>query len=607
MNSRHFVYLLLAAALVCAISVLLVMSSINTTRLQLQQAKPGAFNYIMQSDRSFDRLSQSLIAFGGQTDEAAKAALWKEARSRFDIVWSTFTVFDIRDPVTKKPLPSSVTLAADVRVFLDDHDKIFSTKTPPSTELTEAAIESIRILSSKLYKMGLELFNRTNSFRDGLSERMDGLYRYFWMFGLLLIVTGAMLIIQLFRLINHSTLLFNEARDSEKRLATVVEELRSGKKEQKAKDSFLAAASHDLRQPLHALGLFVNALENKVRIPDGLIILDKIKQSTAALNSLFNSLLDISRLDAGVVEVSRQHFYVDSLLQSLTEEFGEVAAERNLAFSVEHDSQIACTDYVLLGRILRNLIDNAVVHTREGKVSVSCVQNNEGLVITVSDTGPGIPVEEHDSIFSEYYQLNNPERDRSKGLGLGLSIVHRLSDLLNIKVSLKSKPNEGTSFELIVPAGRAALVIDDTAAIEAVKDQIDFQGLLVLVIDDEKDVREGMELILEQVNCAVVSVESAEAAQHLIVENDLEPALIIADYRLREGKTGDEAIALVREELNSDIPALIVTGDTSPERVREAAGSGMKLLHKPVSPAELIAVVESHLPQATASSSKMAS
>nr|MBX2885567.1 hybrid sensor histidine kinase/response regulator [Granulosicoccus sp.] len=557
-----------------------------------------------QSDRAFDRLSQSMIAFEGASDAEKKSVVWMEARRRFDIVWSTFKVFDIRDPVTKGQLPASQSLADAVQLFLTDYDKVFSSSAPPPVEVTQAALSDVTELTSQLYKMGLELFTRTNSFRDNLSQRMDRLYRYFWILGLLLIVTGTMLIIQLFRLINQSTTLFNEARVSENRLAAVIEELRSGRQEQKAKDSFLAAASHDLRQPLHALGLFVNALENKVRLPDGPIILDKIKQSTAALNSLFNSLLDISRLDAGVVEVSPQHFYVDKLFQSLTEEFGELAAERHLSFSVEHDSQIACTDYVLFGRILRNLIDNAVVHTREGEVSVTCKQKADVLIITVSDTGPGIPVEEHDSIFSEYYQLNNPERDRSKGLGLGLSIVHRLSDLLNIRVSLRSKPNEGTAFELHVPSGRAEFVESDATLPENVPIQVDFKGILVLVIDDEKDVRDGMELMLGQVNCSVISVESGEAAQQVIVEKELEPALIIADYRLREGKTGDEAIALVREELNADIPALIITGDTSPERVREASSSGMKLLHKPVSPAELIAVVESHLPEASNTSQK---
>lgn len=604
MNSRRIAYILLVAALVCAISTLLVMSNINTTRLQLQQAKPGAFNYILQSDRAFDRLSQSLHSFGATTTEKDKAHYWEELQRRFDILWSTFKVFDIRDTVNKVRLPSSEKLADDVQRFLAEHDTVFSAKSPPAVEITEAVLLDVRELSSQLHKMGLEVFARTNSFRDGLSTRIDTLYRYFWMFGMLLIVTGTMLVIQLFRLISHSTQLFNEARDSEARLETVVEELRSGKKEQKAKDSFLAAASHDLRQPLHALGLFVSALENKVKFPDGPIILDKIKQSTSALNSLFNSLLDISRLDAGVVEAEPQHFYIDKLFQSLTEEFGEVATERNLAFSVQHESQVACTDYVLFGRILRNLVDNAVVHTREGKVSVSCAQKNEVLIITVADTGPGIPVEEHDSIFSEYYQLNNPERDRSKGLGLGLSIVHRLSDLLDIKVSLTSKPNEGTSFDLYVPAGREYLVTKDDTALDTVTSQVDLRGALILVIDDEKDVRDGMELILTQVNCSVISVESAEAAQQVIVEEDLEPSVIIADYRLREGKTGDDAIALIREELNADIPALIITGDTSPERVREATDSGTRLLHKPVSSAELIAVVESYLLDETESSKK---
>ncbi len=569
------------------------MFNINHARLELQDSKEGAFNYILQADRSFDRLHLSLDDYLDTQAIAEKQMLWPDLRLRFDLIWSTFNVFDIHLPTSRR-LDSADRFASHVKQFLSQHDLLFSSDSLPQDDHLVDVDNTLTELSTELYGVGTDVFAQFNIFRDRISHRMEALYRYFWISGLMLLLTGTALVVQLLRLINQSTRLYNEAQDSESRLATVVEELRSGKREKKAKDSFLAAASHDLRQPLFALGLFVSALETRVTLPDGPVILDKIKQSTEALNSLFNSLLDISQLDAGVVEIAPEHFYCADLFRVLDEEFGEVAARADLGFRIGPTDEVVFTDYVLLGRILRNLIDNALVHSNEGEVVVSCQRKSETVSIVITDTGPGIPLEEQEHIFSEYYQLKNPERDRSKGLGLGLSIVRRLSELLDIDVSMDSEPGNGTRIEVKVPAGQPE-------AVELVRHQNanikvkNFQGALVLVIDDDKDVRDAMELMLKQVNCIVVPAESVEDALRVVMERDLKPALIIADYRLREGKTGDAAIALVREALNENIPALIVTGDTSPERVREASGSGMLLLHKPVEPDELLSVIESFL------------
>jgi len=591
LQNRRPIYLLLAGALFCAVSILLLMHNIAAARQQFQKTDPGTYNYILQADRSFDRFLSASYNYRLSENPESRESAVRQLQTRFDIIWSTFRVFEIS--VNNQQLsPVAMQLGDDVKNFLSRYDEYYSGKLPLTEDVVETSADEVLLLSNRLYSLALAVFEQSARFRDSITDHIDELYRYFWIFGLLLIVTGTWLIAKLFQLNNHSTRLFNEARESEVRLESVVEELRSGKKEQKAKDSFLAAASHDLRQPLHALGLFVSALENKVKLPEGPVILDKIKQSTEALNSLFNSLLDISRLDAGVVEITHQHFYIDDLLHNFnfTEEFKEVAAQRNLAFKISPCDSIAHTDYVLLGRILRNLIDNAIVHTREGEVRVSCERKGAHLHIQVADTGPGIPIEEHDSIFSEYYQLNNPERDRSKGLGLGLSIVRRLSDLLDLQLTLHSDSGIGTTFSLAVPVGRVDSVVTRSPK-SVVETEMDFEGVLVLVIDDEKDVRDGMEMMLREVNCTVLSVESDTAAQAVVVQRDLMPALIIADYRLREDKTGDEAIALIRDELNRDIPALIITGDTSPERVREAAQSGTRLLHKPVTPNVLVAAV----------------
>ncbi len=570
----------------------MVMVNINHTRLHLQNTKEGAFNYILQADRSFDRLNYSIHDYLSAETQAQKQAIWPQLKLRFDLIWSTFQVFDIHLPSGQR-LDIADDFTANVKLFLSQYDPVFSSNQAPANAQLQPIENRVRDLSTDLLTVGNNVFASFNVFRDHIAERMEKLYQYFWVSALLLLITGSALVTQLFRLNNRSTRLYNDAQNSKARLATVVEELRSGKREQKAKDSFLAAASHDLRQPLHALGLFVSALENKVKVPDGPIILGKIKQSTEALSDLLNSLLDLSRLDAGVVEPSPGHFYCSRLFLMLHEEFKEVADSSNIYFRIEHSDEIAFTDYILLERILRNLIDNAITHTKQGKVVVSCTKQKKYLHIEVLDTGPGIPLDEQEAIFSEYYQLDNPERDRSKGLGLGLAIVRRLSDLLGIELTMRSQFGEGTRFLLKVPAGQASDI--PVNAIEPMEQSNDLNGALVLVIDDEQSVRDGMELLLKKINCTIVAVESGEAAQQVVVEQSLIPDLVIADYRLREGKTGDEAVELVREELNLDIPALIVTGDTSPERVRDASESGMRLLHKPVQPEELVKVVESFL------------
>ncbi len=581
------------AALVCAISLLLVMANINQARLQLQNSKEGAFNYVLQAERSFDRLHLAIDEYIETDSTDQKQLLWPKLQLRFDIIWSVFKVFDIHLPESQR-LASADQFTEKTKLFLTSNDPLFISNTIPEDHQLHTVTGALTQLSTELHAVGNEVFAQFNVFRDSISDRMENLYRYFWISALLLLTTGIALVAQLFRLINHSMQLFDEAQRSKARLSNVIEELRSGKREQKAKDSFIAAASHDLRQPLHALGLFVSALEKNVKKPEGPIILDKIKQSTDALSSLFNSLLDISRLDAGVVEVMPRHFCCAELFKSLEEEFSEIAAHRKLEFSIERSVEVAYTDNVLLGRILRNLIDNAVVHTKEGKVEISCNRKNDKVHITVSDTGPGIPSDEHEDIFSEYYQLGNPERDRSKGLGLGLSIVRRLSDLLGIKVTIDSAVGAGTRIELQVPAGSAekvALLKNQDFDISV----RDFQGATLLVIDDEKAVREGMECMLSNVNCSVITAESGKAAHNIVVERNIKPAVIIADYRLREGETGDTAVEMIRDEFNDDIPALIITGDTSPERVRDATASGMKLLHKPVLPDELVKVIEEFL------------
>ncbi len=592
---------LLIATVVCSLSVVLVLRYIESTRLVLSKSNPGSINYVLQTYRNIDSLQDSLGQLLLEQDPAAQASTWSAIQTRFDIVWAgVFQIESVMSPGKEAVLDSKEILLSNINTFLQSREAAMSLLTAPERPIVESMLDETRQLTSLAYALGIEYFSHVADARDELNAKLDKFYRYLWVSSLLLLLTASLLIAQLLRLNNVSRKMFKDARHSEEQLAQVVEELRSGRMEQKAKDSFLAAASHDLRQPLHALGLFVNALENKVPGTEGRVILDKIKQSTEALNSLFNSLLDISRLDAGVVEVSVRHFKIGEILDNLKEEFAPMAEQKNLSLQLQGSDKAVYTDEILLNRVLRNLIDNAIVHSTGGCVQVSCLPKGPNLQITVTDEGPGIPLDEQTHVFLEYYQLDNPERDRSKGLGLGLSIVKRLCQLLNIELTMDSTPGKGTTFELLVPAGQLESIESVQIVDSQTSSHYDFSGQLVLVIDDERDVLQGMEMILDETNCQTMAVDSELAARDLIVERNLTPSIIIADYRLREGRTGLQAVESIREELNDDLPAIIVTGDTSPERVREVAESGMLLMHKPVIPARLFHALNQMLFEAQA-------
>jgi len=358
-----------------------------------------------------------------------------------------------------------------------------------------------------------------------------------------------------------------------------------------AKNKFIATASHDLRQPLHALGLYLDVLESKVKGDDKQALIAKIKNSSNALSVLFNSLLDLSRLDAGVVEVEAVHFPINSLLSSLSEEFEEVASDKSLSIKVASSEAVLYTDVVLLERILRNLIQNAVTYTSEGSVDVRCNLMANCLRIEIADSGPGIPQIEQNAIFSEYYQLEHDGRRSTIGLGLGLAIVRRLVDLLDVKFELESTVGKGSVFSLELPLGDARQVIDDVSKIVVTE----LSGYTILIIDDEADILDSMGHVLTAHGCASVTAKSASEAIEKLTQEDLVPSMIVADYRLQYGRTGDQAIEQIREEFNTDIPAIIVTGDTSADRVKEATDSGFRLLHKPVQADELIGEISAIL------------
>jgi signal transduction histidine kinase/DNA-binding NarL/FixJ family response regulator len=359
-----------------------------------------------------------------------------------------------------------------------------------------------------------------------------------------------------------------------------------------AKSRFLAAASHDLRQPLHAMGLFMSALRNHESDPRQLRIIDDMAKSAESLNGLFNSLLDVSRLDAEIIEFNPVHVDISDLFDRLRAQFDHQVKKKRLQLSVESSQCVLYTDIILLERVLRNLLSNAIQYTEHGVVTMRCRDGGAGEVsITLGDTGIGIPASEQDDVFSEYHQLNNPERDRSKGLGLGLAIVKRLCDLMNIPLHMESAVGQGTLFEMRLPAGDVTMV-KRPVPVEA---PVNTTGRRVLVIEDEQLVLHSMQHMLEGWGCEVLLAESARDALKVIALSGLAPEVIFSDYRLRNNN-GVDAVVAVRESLNENIPAVIITGDTSPERLREVTASHFLLMHKPVSPEELRQMLNRLLP-----------
>ena len=353
-----------------------------------------------------------------------------------------------------------------------------------------------------------------------------------------------------------------------------------------AKSKFLAAASHDLRQPLHALTLFTSVLNDSTQSPQNRKVVRQIDSSVQALEALFNALLDISRLDAGTMKVDKHHFRLQPILDRLRNDFEPQAHEKGIQLIIPICNDIVYSDSALLEQILRNFVSNAIRYTQTGTVELRCGYNNDQLAIRVIDTGIGIPVEERERIFEEFHQLNNPERDRSKGLGLGLAIVRRTADLLGHPIDVFSKNGQGSVFSIHIEQGKHEKVLEqknpvfnDTSS--------SYEAALFVVIDDENSVRAGMRERIALWGYDVVCAADLDEALAGIRHTGRKPNGIIADYRLRNNRTGIEVIKAIHAEYGDDISALIITGDTAAEQLREVNQSGYQMLHKPVAPAKL--------------------
>lgn len=351
-----------------------------------------------------------------------------------------------------------------------------------------------------------------------------------------------------------------------------------------AKSSFLAAAGHDLRQPVHALGLFLQAL-SQTRLEDRQRqILRNAQAANVASTDMLNTLLDFSRLEAGVVAPQPTAFALQPLLDKLENDLAPLADAKRLIYRSPPTSVAIISDPALLELVLRNLVLNAINYTDRGGLVIACRRRGPSLSIEVHDTGIGIPEDQREEIFREFHQLGNPERDRRKGLGLGLAIARRLAITLDHPFSLSSTEGRGSVFRILIPrAVDTTSVVDPPRHIPALNG---LAGAHILVIDDDVIVREAMVQLLSDWNCRCRAVASPDAAT-FVPPGEPVPDALICDYRLREGLKGTDAIAALRRHWGRPIPAILVTGDTGPDRLREALESGVLVLHKPASPDRL--------------------
>lgn len=363
-----------------------------------------------------------------------------------------------------------------------------------------------------------------------------------------------------------------------------------------AKTEFLAAVSHDLRQPVQAAMLFIDVLK-RMELPESVRRpVDMIAGSARVLREMLDDLLDLARLNAGIVRPRVKPFRIDRLIADLADEFRPQAAAANLVLELAVDPAGVCSDPILLSQILRNLIGNAIKYTPEGAVVITGERRGDRVAITVADTGIGIDEQMVDHIYDDFFQVANPNRDRSRGLGIGLSTVRRIAGLLGHEISVWSKVGSGSEFTITVPWAEADVVIEEARESPLAGDTVlarrSLAGRRVLLVEDEAPVAAAMANIMEDWGILLTSAASLAELEQMLPSME-PPDVLITDYRLPEGQTGGEVVAAVKRRW--EVPAIIITGDTAEYRLQAARNLGHPLLHKPISGRELLLALAQHL------------
>jgi CheY-like chemotaxis protein len=381
----------------------------------------------------------------------------------------------------------------------------------------------------------------------------------------------------------------------ELRIRAVSSELAVKKEEaeqsNRAKSNFIASISHDFRQPMHAIGLFAATLKHRVTTPEQHELAQRIEESVAALQSLFDGLLNISRMDSGMLEPNLEPCDLAALLKRVGQEFQPLAEQKGLNLRIHVRPAWVNSDSILLGRLLNNLVANAIRYTERGGVLLACRRRQGQWVVQIWDTGVGIAAEHLPKIFEAYYQVGNAERNSAQGVGLGLAIVSGIAHLLNYKIEVYSRLGRGSVFNLILPLAESP-PIKRRSGTDRQLGQLNHER--VLIIEDDQAAREALQGLLSSWGLDVLTAADYDQASRRIEQDQKAPALLICDYRLPQ-KSGVDTIAALRERLGVDVPAILISGDTMPESMAIMQASGLPILYKPVRPAKLRALITSLL------------
>ncbi|WP_448205628.1 hybrid sensor histidine kinase/response regulator [Azospirillum sp. sgz302134] len=353
-----------------------------------------------------------------------------------------------------------------------------------------------------------------------------------------------------------------------------------------AKTQFLASASHDLRQPVQSILMLTATIGPHVG-DGGQPHYQQLQQSLGVLKGLLDSLLDVSRIDAGLVESEVKDIALAPVFDQIETAFRQNAEAKGLEWHIVPSAAAVRTDPLLLLRILHNLVENAVRYTDEGRILIDSRRKGEVIRIEVQDTGRGIPADVQDAIFNEFYQVGNPERDRSQGLGLGLAIVKKLAGLLDHTVGVASRAGEGSTFWVEIPIARA----QQLPILRARPQTLDGGGRLIVLVEDDVIVRMALQAMFEGWGFTVIAVESGEEAIAQLRASGKAPSVILADYRLRERRLGTDAVRCIEAYLGWPVPALILTGEIGGACDKDAAASGYPVLRKPITPDQLQAAI----------------
>jgi signal transduction histidine kinase/CheY-like chemotaxis protein len=363
----------------------------------------------------------------------------------------------------------------------------------------------------------------------------------------------------------------------------------------KAKSVFLASASHDLRQPLNAMQMYIAALQSKVKDKEILRIIEDINSVSISTARLLNALLDVSELEVGAIKPRKEVFSVNNILISIFQSFLPLAKDKELDFRVVPSSLYVESDPALLERILGNFMSNAIRYTDKGSVLIGCRKRGDKVSIEVWDTGCGISDDQMSLIYEDFYQVENKERDRGKGLGLGLALAKRLADSLKHTIDSKSRLGSGSYFSVNVDLAENKAEINND---EILMNIMNLSGINILLVEDDIDVLKATKQLLESWGCKVKTARNKDEVMNLIDEDPYtNPDIILADNRLPGDASGIDITYLIQEKLQTSIPCVIMTGDVERSHVQSIIDQGFPVLLKPIQPAKFRAML-SHLIQA---------